>query len=170
MRKLILMRHAKAEGASASGEDFDRALTQGGRADAALMGRVLAEAGAAPALALVSDARRTRETWQGVAQSFPEAAVRHERRLYNASAAAIRSVVEAAGGDADTLIVVGHNPGLPLYMLELLTEAAESASVMDKARGSFPPASAVVFEFDEHLRPTFSNLYLARDHGGGGRE
>ncbi|HYE41984.1 MAG TPA: hypothetical protein VEA15_01215, partial [Caulobacteraceae bacterium] len=57
--------------------------------------------------------------------------------------------------------------GLPLLMLEFLVEAAESGAVMDRARSSFPPASAVVFAFDEHMRPSFSNLYLARDHGGG---
>lgn len=166
MRTLILMRHARAEGGSPSGDDIDRSLTVAGRAEAALMGRVLAEAGLSPDLALVSDARRTRETWQGVSAAFPEATARHDHRLYNASAGAIRSVVEAAEGEAETVLVIGHNPGLPLLMLEYLVEASESGAVMDRARSSFPPASAVVFAFDEHMRPSFSNLYLARDAGG----
>lgn len=170
MRTLILMRHAKAEAAAASGDDFDRALTRSGRADAALMGRVLAGEGLDPGLVLVSDARRTRQTWEEASAAFPNAAVRRERRLYNAPAGAIRDLVETHMEAADAIMVVGHNPGLPVYMLELLAEAAESGPVIDRARAGFPPASAVVFHFDEHLRPSFCNLYLARDHGGGGRE
>ena len=33
MKRLILFRHAKTERTSASGEDFDRALTERGKAD-----------------------------------------------------------------------------------------------------------------------------------------
>ena len=54
MRRLILLRHAKAENQAASGEDIDRALTARGLADAARMGQVLADAGLQPDLALVS--------------------------------------------------------------------------------------------------------------------
>ena len=41
MQLLILLRHGKAESASSSGDDFERALTDRGRRDSALMGRVL---------------------------------------------------------------------------------------------------------------------------------
>ncbi len=169
MRKLILMRHAQAEARAPSGDDFDRALTEAGQSDAALMGRVLAEAGLQPDLALVSAAQRTRETWEAAAQAFGEVEARFDRRLYNAGSAEIRNAIERAG-DAEAIMVVGHNPGLPLAMLELIIEAAEPASVMDRARSKFPPASAVVFDFDEHLRPRFSSLFFAADHGGGSGE
>lgn len=170
MRKLILMRHAKAEAKSASGEDFDRALAERGRLDAALMGRVLADAGLTPDLALVSAAERTRQTWAGLAETFAGAEVRFERKLYNAASAVIRDAVERAAGDADTLLVLGHNPGIPVAMLELMVEGAEPTSTIDRARASFPTASAAVFEFDEALRPRFWNLYFAKDHGGGAGE
>ena len=62
MERLILMRHGKAERHAASGGDFERALAESGRADAAVMGRVLAGLGLTPDLMLVSSARRTRET------------------------------------------------------------------------------------------------------------
>lgn len=170
MRKLILMRHAKAEAKAPSGEDFDRGLTGRGYRDAEIMGRVLAEAGLAPDLALVSAAERTRQTWDGVSQSFPAAEVRFDKKLYNAASGAIRDAVERVADEADTLLLIGHNPGVPVAMLELMLEGAEPASVIDKARGSFPTASAVVFAFDEALRPRFWNLYLAGDHGGGAGE
>lgn len=170
MRKLILMRHAKAEAKAASGDDFDRALAERGRRDAEIMGRVLAEAGLTPDLALVSAAERTRQTWAGLAGTFAGAEVRFERKLYNASSHAIRDAIERAADQADTLIVVGHNPGIPVAMLELMVEGAEPASTIDKARASFPTASAAVFEFDEAMRPRFWNLYFAKDHGGGAGE
>jgi phosphohistidine phosphatase len=170
MRHLILMRHAKAEAKAASGEDFDRALTERGYRDAQIMGRVLAQAGLKPDLALISSAERTRQTWAGVAETFAETQVRLDKRLYNASSHAIRDAIERVAEAADTIVVVGHNPGVPVAMLELLVEAAESASVVDRARASFPTASAVVFEFDEALRPRFWNLYYAKDHGGGAGE
>ena len=170
MRHLILMRHAKAEAKASSGEDFDRALTERGYRDAEIMGRVLAQAGLKPDLALVSAAERTRQTWDGVAQSFPGAQARFDRKLYNASSHGIRDAVERVADEAGTVMVVGHNPGVPMAMLELLIEGAEGASVIEKARGSFPTASAVVFEFDEAQRPRFWNIFYAKDHGGGAGE
>jgi len=170
MRRLILMRHAKAEAKAASGDDFDRALTERGYQDAEIIGRVLKAAGLTPDMALVSAAERTRQTFDGVAQAFPGLQARYDRKLYNAASATIRDRVELAAEDADTILLIGHNPGVPMAMLELLIEGAEPASVLEKARGSFPTASAVVFEFDAALRPRFWNLYLAGDHGGGAGE
>lgn len=170
MRKLILMRHAKAESKAASGDDFDRALAERGYRDAVIMGRVLAEAGLTPDLALVSAAERTRQTWAGLVETFTDTPVRFERKLYNASSHVIRDSVERVAEEAGTILVVGHNPGIPVAMLELMVEGAEPASTIDKARASFPTASAAVFEFDEALRPRFWNLYFAKDHGGGAGE
>lgn len=170
MRKLILMRHAKAEAKAASGDDFDRSLTERGYRDAVIMGKVLAQAGLTPDVALVSAAERTRQTWAGLAESFPNAQARFDRKLHNAPSVAIHAAIETAAEAADTVLVVGHNPGIPMAMLELIIEAAEPASVLDKARGSFPTASAVAFEFDEAMRPRFWNIWYAKDHGGGGGE
>lgn len=170
MRHLILMRHAKAEAKAASGDDHDRGLTDRGRHDAEIIGKALADAGLKPDLALVSDAARTRQTWEEVAHAFPDARVRFDKKLYNASSHTIRDAIERVAEDADTVMLVAHNPGVPMAMLELLIEGAEGASVLEKARGSFPTASAVVFEFDAALRPRFWNLYLAKDHGGGAGE
>ena len=53
MKRLILFRHGKTERHAPSGEDFDRRLTVRGCEDSHLMGKVLAEAGLVPNLALV---------------------------------------------------------------------------------------------------------------------
>ena len=170
MRRLILMRHAKAEAKAASGDDFDRALTDRGYRDAEIMGRVLAEAGMTLDLALVSAAERTRQTWDGVSRAFPDVQARFDRKLYNAASGQVRDVVERAADAAETILLIGHNPGVPMAMLELMIEGAEPASVLEKARGSFPTSSCVAFEFDDAYRPRFWNIWFASDHGGGAGE
>ncbi len=64
MRRLVVMRHAKAVATAPS--DHARGLAPRGRADAEQVGRWLRERGIAPDAALVSDAQRTRETWEQV--------------------------------------------------------------------------------------------------------
>ena len=105
MTRLILMRHAKAEPGGA-GPDFDRALAPRGRQDAARLGDWLRAEGYRPDRALVSSARRTLETWEGLRLEAPMEA---RRDLYEASAEAI---LAAASGLAGTVLVVGHNPGI----------------------------------------------------------
>ena len=61
MERLILMRHGKAERHAQTGGDFERALVESGRADASMMGKLLAGLAYAPDLLLVSSARRTHD-------------------------------------------------------------------------------------------------------------
>ena len=82
MRQLVLLRHAKAAVDSDTGEDFDRPLAARGREDAPVVGKALADEGADPQVVLVSDARRTRETWGLIAGAFPKAEVRFLKSLY----------------------------------------------------------------------------------------
>jgi phosphohistidine phosphatase len=110
MRRLLLLRHAKAEAHSPDG-DFDRALKPRGRADAARLGAWLAAHGHAPDAVLASPSRRTRETVEIVlaAAAKPVEPEFHEA-IYNASAETIRAVI--AGERAASVLVVGHNPGI----------------------------------------------------------
>ena len=111
MQRLILLRHGKAESTS-SGGDFERGLTDRGRSESALIGRILAEAGFAPDLVLVSTARRAMETWEEACAAFPKARMAPARALYHATADALAEAIDAAGLAATTLMVVGHNPGI----------------------------------------------------------
>jgi phosphohistidine phosphatase len=182
MRRLVLFRHAKAERQAASGEDFDRALTERGRRDAHLIGRALAEAGVKPSLALVSASLRTRETWEASGLSSDGTEVSFERGLYNASASVLRRTVEAledaaenaaenASGTApETVILVGHNPALHELAVRLLIEGAASGALLDRVKGKFPTATAIVFDLDVAGRPLFAGLYIPKDYGGGAED
>ena len=120
MRRLILFRHAKAEPRGPGQDDFDRPLARRGWEDAAIVGRALARDGFAPDMALVSSARRTNETWIGAQDCFPSAKTELAREIYDATPEAIREAIDGAADRCDTLIVIGHNPGLHEVAIELL--------------------------------------------------
>jgi phosphohistidine phosphatase len=163
MQRLILMRHAKAETKSDSGQDFDRPLSARGRREAKTMGQVLAEAGLTPDIALVSSALRTCETWELGSTAFPLAGVEFSRDIYNGSP---MSILEMAQNRPESVVlVVGHNPTLHDLALELLRDGATSAAVVAKVQSRFPPATAVAFNFDAADRPAYDGFFLVADHG-----
>ena len=165
MQRLILMRHAKAEKASASGRDHDRPLSDRGRADAAAMGRALAARGMRPDLALVSPAARTRQTWDLLHDAFGDVQVRDDAPLYNGSAETLRRFVEAGEEEAGCLMVVAHNPGIHLLAVEYLVESAASPAVLDRMSGGFPPGAAAIFTVDVAGRCAFEGFIQPRDLG-----
>ena len=111
-RTLVILRHAKA--ANPEGvPDADRPLTDRGHADAAAAGAWLLHSGLVPDLVLCSPARRTRQTWHGVALALPTAPqVRYEEPIYGAPVRTLLATVRAAAEEATTVLLIGHNPGL----------------------------------------------------------
>jgi phosphohistidine phosphatase len=170
MQRLILMRHGKAERAGVGDEDGARRLTARGAADARLMGKVLASEGLAPHLALVSSSARTQETWIAAAEAFPGAKVQVRQGLYLASAGHLHQAAEQSGVPDETLLIVGHNPGLHELAIRLLREGGAPPSVMAKIAGGFPTATAIAFTVDEAGRHHYDGVFYAKDHGGGGGE
>jgi phosphohistidine phosphatase len=153
MQRLILVRHAKAEKSSPTGEDFDRPLAPDGRDEALETGRRLAAAGYAPDLGLVSAARRTIQTWETAATAFPRARVEIVRNLFNADADALLQAAEGVAERADTIAVVAHNPGVG----EL---AARLGGGDLRLNRGFPTGAAAVFEVDGDGRYTLAEVLL----------
>ena len=142
MRRLILLRHGKAEAHARTGEDIDRPLAERGVADARLVGQALAQAGYAPDAARISAARRAIQTWQAVSQVFPTAEAEFLKSLYNAEPEMLLAEAEAA--DGETVMVVAHNPG----MHQLLLQLARRSNQLDQVARGFSTATAAVFERD----------------------
>lgn len=165
MRTVILLRHAKAEREAATGEDFDRALTERGWADARLIGRVLADAGFAPDRALVSASVRASQTWEAVATAFPPAETTPLRSLFNAGPERLLAEIEAAH-DAETVIVVAHNPGL--HILSARWARGSGAPGATKVDAGFPTAAAAVFRWEEgQAAPALEGFFAPSAFGGG---
>lgn len=166
MKHLILFRHAKAARNAESGEDFDRELTKRGRHDAALMGRVLAEAGYGIDAAIVSSARRARETWGHAGAAFPGAAVAYDRRLYEAPPRTLLQAAEAELKRVETVAVVGHNPGIQELVCALLKQGGGDADTLARARAAFPTAAVAAFSVGGDGALSAARLFLPADHGG----
>jgi phosphohistidine phosphatase len=123
MKTLLLLRHAKSSWKNADQPDFERPLNGRGERSAPLMGRHLRAEKIAPDLILCSPAERARQT----AALFTKAAgldaeLRYDERIYEASALQLLEVVTQADEGADTVLLVGHNPGFE-ELLMLLTGA-----------------------------------------------
>lgn len=144
-RRLVIMRHAKAEATAPS--DHERALAPRGSADAEAAGRWLAEQGIAPDLALVSDALRTRQTWAQVAAGagWDESAADFSEALYAAGSDSAFDLLRETDAEVTTLVVIGHNPTMA-YVAELVEdgEGDDDAATAMFTRG-FPTSALAVF-------------------------
>ena len=120
MKTLLLLRHAKSSWKIPDQPDFERPLNGRGERAAPLMGRHLREQQIEPALVLSSPAERARQTAAlFVAAAGLDCEVRYDERIYEASALRLLEVVAQADESADTVLLVGHNPGLEELLLVL---------------------------------------------------
>lgn len=143
MHHLTLLRHAKTERDSESGEDYDRRLDERGRLDSALLGAWLA-ARQVPNLALVSSAVRARETWEILAPHLPVCRVEFQDALYLASPMDIFKAIRRAPDSVTSLLVLGHNPGLHELAWNLIGEAP--APERDMLAQNLPTCGTVIFD------------------------
>lgn len=145
MVELVLMRHSKAVPSSPTG-DHVRALSPRGRLDAAEAARVLADH-LMPDYALVSDALRTRQTFECVQDAWGTAVPhRLEPELYGASTAAILEVIGTAPAGVERLLVVGHNPGIG-EVARKLARRGDAAARAD-LEAHFPTSAFAILRID----------------------
>lgn len=115
-RTLVLLRHGKS-GYPAGIGDHDRPLADRGLREAALTGQWLADEGITVDAVLCSTATRTRET---LARTGIDAPVTYLDDIYGGTPDDILEAVRVhAPADAGTVLVVGHEPGMPSTALTL---------------------------------------------------
>lgn len=144
-RRIVLLRHAKAEWSQDS--DHERPLAERGRKDAPVAGRKLVDSGIVFDLALCSTAARTRETWKLAVHEMPERPrTVYEERLYEASLGELIALVNETPDEVRNLLVIAHNPGMHA-LADALSGAAEGDALARMTRGGFPTAAFAVVEF-----------------------
>ncbi|MCF6368878.1 SixA phosphatase family protein [Rhizobium halophilum] len=144
-RRLLLLRHVKSDWPEGV-EDHERPLAERGLKAAPAMGNHMAREHLVPHLALVSDATRTQETWELVRKRLPgEIETRVTPELYDATAANMLQVLRRAEASADTVVIVGHNPGLQEVALLLVGDGKASARAAMAEK--YPTGALAVIDF-----------------------
>ena len=151
--RLVLVRHAKAEGAHLRG-DHERVLLERGVDAAVGLGRWLAQQELSPERVLVSTAVRARQTLDALQQGQQaagapgDAPTWPDRRIYDGGVDGVLAAVSETPEEVEVLWVVGHEPVMSTTAWEL----AHADDVPDHLRhelsSGLPTASAAVLETD----------------------
>ena len=120
MKTLLVLRHAKSSWSDPALDDHERPLNTRGRRDAPRMGELVREYGLIPDVVISSDAVRARLTAEAVIEAARYGGeIRLDPRLYMAGPADILSLLRTVGKKAETVMIVGHNPGLEELVAQL---------------------------------------------------
>lgn len=146
-RRLVLLRHAKAEPAGSVGDQF-RPLALQGRRQAVAIGEKLSGLGVEPQKVFCSAALRTRQTWELVSNGLDLDAsfAQVEESLYLAAAENVLDVVRGCE-EPDTILVVGHEPVMSSLAAHLAGPGTDAA-VFDRVRIGLPTSGFAILESD----------------------
>jgi len=146
MRRLLLLRHSKAERSEPGTKDLSRVLIDRGRKDAAKIGTYMAAHALVPDRVILSPAARAQETWKYTANAFhPAPAAMSAERLYDATPHCMLAVIKDAPASAHTLMVIGHNPGL--HELALMLIASGDVDARERLREKLPTSGLIIVDF-----------------------
>jgi len=146
MKSALFLRHAKSSWADPSLADFERPLKKRGRKACTAMAAYMAEHLPPPDIVLCSPARRTRETWQILAESLGlSLEARIEDALYGAGAAALIDRLRGLEESRQRCLVIGHNPAIQEATLTLA--GGGDAAARDRAERKFPTAGLAELTF-----------------------
>lgn len=155
--RLVLIRHAKAEGYGPT--DLERELSARGRGDATAAGAWLAEQGVKADAALVSSAVRTRQTWEVIAKAagWPAEVASFDQALYGADEEGVLDLVAMTDEAVGTLVVIGHNPTVGM-LAQLLDDGEGPPDAVDRLMQGYPTSATAVFD----LPATWARIAMGR--------
>jgi phosphohistidine phosphatase len=146
--KLYLLRHAKAGWALPGMRDFVRPLDASGVADAETIGAAMRARDYVPDLTLCSNAKRARQTLEGLAGHADTGRVLFLDMLYSEDAARYLNLIRGNGGSG-SLLVIGHNPMTEDLAIALSGDGDETARGM--LNYGFPASGLAVVRFPGSL-------------------
>src|SRR5580692_1823118 len=145
MRRLFLVRHAKAELATGR-VDYERKLTGRGRDDAKRVAKALATRRILPDVLIHSGAARAKETAEIFAVAWEaKIALEKDAALYDASLATLLDRTRGLADAHKSVALVAHKPGLG----ELATTLSGSGARSDLHRlaEKYPTGAVAVLDF-----------------------
>lgn len=146
MKTLILMRHAKSAWDAGETTDHDRPLSDRGRVATPAIGRWLRQQKLKPDTVLCSTAKRADETLSLLRPYLPEdAPIVMAAKLYMALPREILAVL-AKVKEAETLLLIGHNPGIGSLAIWLAGQGDKK--LLGRMQDKFPTGAVAVIDFD----------------------
>jgi phosphohistidine phosphatase len=133
MKKIIFVRHGKAEEPAAMNRDFERSLTEKGKDICRLMATKLKEKQKDPAILVTSPAFRAMETaliFAGILGILPDKMIISSNLYFKIDQNSLMDILKSIPEEIDTIILFGHNPSFT-ELPELLGK--ESFGVMPKS-------------------------------------
>jgi phosphohistidine phosphatase len=159
MPRLVLVRHAKS-GYPDDTDDFDRPLALRGFREAPLAGVWLKQHLAGLDRVTVSAALRTLQTWELIDTELAfDGPLTIDPRVYEAAPTTLLEIVREQPDTAETVLLLGHNPGLAQLVMMLSSDGnAESVRAVEE---KFPTSAIAVLSFEgswRDLAPGTANL------------
>ncbi|GAA3823129.1 SixA phosphatase family protein [Cellulomonas soli] len=155
IRRLLLLRHAKAEHPQGV-VDHQRPLALAGRRQSARVGAALAGSGLVPDLVLCSSSLRTRQTWELVrtnlastldGRSF-DPVVELSDEVYAADVHDVIDLLRAIPEQVRTVLVVGHEPTMSHTAATLAGTGSDEGTLL-RVRVGVPTASWTLLEHED---------------------
>lgn len=147
MKTLLLLRHAKSSWSDPGRADHDRELNRRGEKAAPFMGRFLRQHALVPDLVWCSTAARAVQTFGLLCRDFASHAdVIYSEDLYMASDRVHLECLHHTHEDANSVMIIGHNPGIENFAHELFGEGDEEA--LEVMARKYPTCGLTHFEFD----------------------
>jgi phosphohistidine phosphatase len=135
VRRIILLRHGKSSWSDPTLSDVDRPLAPRGERASRNIAKYLRRNRIRPALVLCSPSLRTRQTLEAIEPSLGKGcSVELEAELYAASEQKLLERLRALPEAADSVLLIGHNPGLQELALVLASRGVD----LPKLKQKFP--------------------------------
>ncbi|MDN3588900.1 histidine phosphatase family protein [Pedobacter aquatilis] len=110
-KQLLLVRHGKSDWGNLGLKDFDRPLNKRGKENAPEMAERLINRGFKFDLIVSSPAKRAKSTAKFFAEAYQVEEIQYEESIYEASSSTLLKVVNNLDDSANTVLMLGHNPG-----------------------------------------------------------
>jgi len=168
LSELYLVRHAKAIPQGEGLSDRDRPLDDKGHKAATALGRWIAKHGLRPDFVLCSPSRRTRQTLEIVENEFgSKPLISFENELYLAESGSLLTRIRRLSENAESVMIVGHNPGL--HDLAQILSGETVGPLAARLKDGFPTASLAKFDVLvpwkalDRRRAHLANLFRPKD-------
>lgn len=127
MLRIIIMRHAQAQLEQYGKNDRERTITMTGMHEIDAIRQQIHGKLAGVSLIMCSNARRTRQTLDGIKPVLPNSAeIHYDDSLYNAGPECLWHKIQTTSPLHKNIMILGHNPGVSLLVSAIDASIASS--------------------------------------------